>query len=99
MFVRTQLRFTGLCLSGRWQTQNSKTNQACRASTQVTTTTLQKNLMEKIKWYMVTLRKNMNNLFLTKHAYRKNIIHKKMLSTKKNIDKKIVYIKNLNNMS
>ena len=26
-----------------------------RASTQVTTTTLQKNLTEKIKWYMTTL--------------------------------------------
>ena len=32
---------------------------------------------------MTTLWKNMNNLFLAKHAYRKNIMHKKILSTKK----------------
>ena len=62
--------------------------QPCSASTQVTTTTLQKNLTEKIKWYMTPLGKNVNNIFLTKLLYRKNILHKKIL-TKKILTKKI----------
>ena len=66
----------------------------CRASTQVTTTTLQKNLTAKIKWYMAPFVKNMNNIFLTKHVYKKkhitqkNIVNKKIL-IKKHIHKKI----------
>ena len=35
----------------------------------------------------------MNNIFLTKRVYRKNIIHKKNIVNKKNIDKKNMYIK------
>ena len=50
----------------------------CRASTQVTTTTLQKNLTEKIKWYIKkTLPK--------KNVGKKYLSIKKYLSTKKNI--------------
>ena len=92
-----------MCLVTYWVVAQYGTRHkvlTCSASTQVTTTTLQKNLTEKIKWYMATLWKSMNNIFLAKHVYRKNIIHKKILSTKKKYwQKKCIHKKNLNNMS
>ena len=45
-------RFNVPRLTGRWQTGHIKTTITWRASTQVTTTTLQKNLTAEIKWYI-----------------------------------------------
>ena len=49
--VRTLLYFC-LIACGDSHTVSNKSTQTCRASTQVTTTTLQKNLTAKIKWYI-----------------------------------------------
>ena len=54
MFVRTLQYFFRLKKGGTFFS-SEKSIPICSASTQVTTTTLQKNLTEKIKWYMLII--------------------------------------------